>query len=114
MLIVMGIAAGLVAPTFLPPRRPDDAPLATLLRGARETAARRGESLYLDITASGQWRLEGAASTAQGVLASGILDAYRGPAGTLLVSPLGTCAFDARSAAAAQAIPIDPLVCEPR
>jgi len=114
VLIVMGVAAGLVAPAIVPPRRPDSPPLAALLRGARETAARRGESLYLDITASGQWHLEGVASREDGAFASGTLDGYRGPAATLVVSPIGTCAFDVRSVAAAQSIPIDPLVCEAR
>jgi prepilin-type N-terminal cleavage/methylation domain-containing protein len=114
VLILMGIAAGLVIPVLLPPRGLDASPLSELVRSARQTAARRGETLYVTMSASGQWRFDGAASLDQGPLATGALDDYQAPGGTLVVSPIGTCAFDVRSGAAAQAIPLDHLTCEVR
>jgi prepilin-type N-terminal cleavage/methylation domain-containing protein len=114
VLILMGIATGLVIPVLLPPRGPDVSPVSDLVRSARQTAARRGETLYVTVSASGQWRFDGAASLEEGPLASGTLDNYRAPGGTLVVSPIGTCAFDVRSGGAAQAIPLDHLTCEVR
>jgi prepilin-type N-terminal cleavage/methylation domain-containing protein len=112
VLILMAVAAGLIAPAFFPPRQSDSPPIATLVRGARNAAARRGETLYLTITASGRWHLEGGASSKAGMLSSGTLSDYQGPAATLVVSPIGTCAFDVRSGAAAQAVTLDLLTCE--
>jgi prepilin-type N-terminal cleavage/methylation domain-containing protein len=112
VVILMGIAAGLVIPALLPPRRPDGSPLSDLVRSARQTAARRGETLYVTISASGQWRFDGAASVTEGPLATGTIDEYQWPGGTLVVSPIGTCAFDVRSGDAARALPLDPLTCE--
>ena len=66
VLILMAVAAALVAPSFLPPRQPDTPPIVTLVRGARDAASRRGELLYLTIAQSGQWRLEGGASSRDG------------------------------------------------
>lgn len=114
VLLLMGVAAGLVIPALLPPRSADSSPLSDLVRSARQTAARRGEMLYVSISASGQWRFDGAASLEEGPLATGALVDYQAPGGTLVVSPIGTCAFDVRSGAAAQAIPLDYLTCEVR
>jgi prepilin-type N-terminal cleavage/methylation domain-containing protein len=111
VLILMGLLAGLVGPAFLPPRRPPESGLATLVRRAQDIAAQRGETVFLALAAGGAWRMDGAASLEAGAIATGRLDGYAAPAGTLVVSAVGTCAWDVRSTAAAQAVPLDPLTC---
>lgn len=112
VLILMGIAVGLVAPAFLPPRRAEESALAALIRRAQDIAAARGETVYLGIAASGDWRLDAGSAASAQALASGTLDGYDGPRAILVVSTLGTCGFDVRSSEAARAIPLDPLTCE--
>lgn len=112
VLILLGVAAGLVAPALRPPPRPDESGVAVLVRRARQTAARRAETIYLGLSPTGAWRIDGAASLAEGALATGVVTDYTGPPATLVISPIGTCAFDLRSSAAASALPIDVLTCE--
>lgn len=112
VLLVMVIAASVVAPAFLPSRPNDESSeLARLVRAARGAAASRGEMVFLRLSSSGAWRMEGATSAAAGDVASGTLKEYAGPAASLIVSPLGTCAFDVRSTEGAVAIPLDPMTC---
>ncbi len=82
------------------------------MRGVRELAERRGELVHLRVSASGDWQVEGAASPAAGTLAQGRLDDFAGPGFTLVVAPIGSCAFDVRSSGAASFLAIDPLTCE--
>ena len=112
VLILMGLAAALVAPALIAPRREPD--LKALLGRARDTAARRGEMVYLQIEPSGTWRLEGGANPLEGTLASGRIEPFLTAPATLVVSPLGSCAFDVRSGAAAQVVALDQLTCEIR
>ena len=112
VLILMGLAAALVAPALIAPRREPD--LKTLLGRARDAAARRGEMVYLQIEPSGTWRLEGGANPLEGTLASGRIEPFLTAPATLVVSPLGSCAFDVRSGAAAQVVVLDQLTCEIR
>ncbi|NIM47700.1 MAG: prepilin-type N-terminal cleavage/methylation domain-containing protein [Gemmatimonadales bacterium] len=114
VLILIGMAAGLVAPAVLPPDRAEESSLTALIGSARDAAVRRGEVVYLHIASTGQWHLRGAASLRRGALAEGRLTGFQGPAATLVLSPIGTCAFDVRSARVADAIPVDPLTCELR
>jgi prepilin-type N-terminal cleavage/methylation domain-containing protein len=110
VLVLLGMAAALAAPalrSFRPPRPA----LSSLIPGARDAAARRGETVYLRIGASGKWRMEGASSGA-GPLATGRVDPFPGLPLTLIVSPLGSCAFDLRSTDAARSIRLDPLTCK--
>ncbi|HEX7942394.1 MAG TPA: type II secretion system protein [Gemmatimonadaceae bacterium] len=111
VLALMGLAAGLVAPALLHARRQRPT-LGSLIPTAREEAARRGEMVYLRVTGSGQWRMEGAASSAAGPFAAGRVEPFPGVPLTLIVSPIGTCAFDVPSAAAARVIRLDPLTCD--
>ena len=112
VLILLGLAAALVAPALLPARHNDTSQFAALIAAARDAALRRGEVMWLRVERSGSWRLDGDASTAQGAVAMGRLDATPSGGFTLVISPLGSCAFDVRSDAAAQRIPLDPLTCE--
>src|SRR6266566_2807249 len=106
VLVLLGLAAALVAPAFVPPRA-RQTELVELIGATRDAAVRRGEVVALHVERSGAWQVEGVAA---GRLATPL------PAApfTLIVSPLGSCAFDVRSGAAARAIRLDPLTCEVR
>ena len=115
VLVVMGLMVGLVAPAVIPRREPDErVSHAPAVRFAREAAVRRGEIVYLRVDAYGAWRVDGASSSEDGALASGRIDRYSRAAATLVASPTGSCAFDVRSARAAEALELDPLTCELR
>ena len=115
VLVILAVAAALAVPALLRGGAADrENELSALIVGAREAAARRGETVYLSVSTSGDWRLEGAASRADGPLQSGSVDTFPGLPLTLIVSPVGTCGFDSRSGKAAQAIPLNSLTCELR
>ena len=58
--------------------------------------------------------MEAGANPTQAPLASGRVQPFLTAAVTLMVSPLGSCGFDVRSAAAVGAEVLDPLTCEMR
>jgi len=111
VLILMALAAGFVAPALIVPAEADRAPLIALLQTTRETAVQRGETLRLGIGSSGRWRLDGTSALEVEPIATGVLPNYDGPPATLVVSPLGMCAFDVLSDRAFQNISLDPLTC---
>ena len=70
--------------------------------------------MYVHVDPTGQWRMEAGADRSRGPLATGRVPPFLTASVTLMVSPLGSCAFDLRSAAAASAVALDPLTCEIR
>jgi len=114
VLTLLGLAAALVAPAILPARHTDASQFAALVAASRDAALRRAEVMWLRVERSGTWRLDGDASAAQGAVATGRLDVAPAGGFTLVISPLGSCAFDVRSDAAARAITLEPLTCEMR
>jgi prepilin-type N-terminal cleavage/methylation domain-containing protein len=111
VLILMGLAAALVAPALFSPRH-DESALRAVIGSARDAAARRGEVVYVHIDPTGQWRMQGGRNSLEGTLATGrVPPVFTAPV-TLAVSPLGSCAFDLPSAAAAGAVALDPLTCD--
>jgi prepilin-type N-terminal cleavage/methylation domain-containing protein len=112
VLVLLALAAALAAPALGPRSEPTVRGLESLIPAAREAAALRGETIYLRIAESGEWRMEGAASREDGPIESGQVEPFRGLPLTLIVSPVGSCGFDARSATAAAAFRLDPLACE--
>ena len=113
VLILMGLVAVLVAPALLPHHH-DQSDLNALLGRARELAARRGEIVYVHIDPTGEWRMEAGANLPQGPFATGRVQPFLTAPVTLMVSPLGSCGVDPRSAAAVGAQTLDPLTCEIR
>jgi type II secretion system protein H len=113
VLILMGLVAALVAPALFP-RHHDQSALNALLVSAREVAVRRGEVVYVHIDPTGEWRMEAGANPGQAPLANGRVEPFATAAVTLMVSPLGSCGFDVRSAAAVGAEVLNPLTCEIR
>ena len=113
VLVLMGLAAMLVAPALFPARH-DESARKALLRSARDAAARREQIVYVRIDPAGWWRMEGDASALAETLAVGRIDPIFPTPVTLVVSPLGSCAFDVRSGAAAAVVGLEPLTCELR
>jgi prepilin-type N-terminal cleavage/methylation domain-containing protein len=111
VLVLLGLAAALAAPA-LGSFRPARPALSSLVPAARDAAARRGETVSLRVAASGEWRIDGAASPGAGPLAAGRVAPFPGLPLMIVASPLGACAFDLRSTEAARAIPLDPLTCK--
>jgi len=115
VLILLAVSAALVAPAILFPEREATSVLVPVVDGTRQLAARRGETLYLQMAADGRWLVFGAASLSEGAITEGRLQGeYEGPAFTLVVAPIGSCGFDIASANVARVIDIDPLTCEVR
>jgi prepilin-type N-terminal cleavage/methylation domain-containing protein len=113
VLAIMALATALVAPALLRPFRDDSAQLAAVITSARETAAARGEIIYLRIDPTGDWHMEGGGSSREGEVTRGRMRPLARVPLALIVSPTGSCAFDVRSsAAAAAAVTLDPLTCE--
>lgn len=111
VLVLIGMAAALVIPALLRPRSGESG-LEELVSNAREAAIRRGETVFLRVGESGEWKIEGAAtSSGNGALLAGRVDPLPAPL-TLLVTPTGSCMLDVPSAAAAPGVRLDPLTCE--
>jgi prepilin-type N-terminal cleavage/methylation domain-containing protein len=111
VLAILALAATLAVPALKRTADHRESELASLILGSREAAARRGETVHLSISASGSWKMEGASSSADGPIQSGQVDPFPGLPLTLIVSPVGSCGFDARSAKVASVIGLDPLAC---
>lgn len=116
VLVIMGLAAALVAPTiFRSPAYDRQRQLTTLISVARDAAAKRGEVIYTSIQPNGAWTMEGGGLPLEGELTHGRMDPLSTAPLTLIVSPVGSCSFDVRStAAAAAAVRLDPLTCDIR
>jgi prepilin-type N-terminal cleavage/methylation domain-containing protein len=112
VLVLMGLAAALVIPIFRT-RASGASAMQSILTSARAAAALRGEIVYVRFEPSGDWHMEGGGSTLEGDFIGGRIAAPATVPLTLIVSPVGSCAFDVRSATAgARAIRLDPLTCQ--
>jgi prepilin-type N-terminal cleavage/methylation domain-containing protein len=112
VLALMGLAAALVLPALRTTGHRDSG-LQTVVTATRAAAAHRGEVIYLRVEPDGAWHMEGGGSPLEGDLTGGRIDALSTDPLTLIVSPVGSCAFDVRSTAAAAAVvTLDPLTCE--
>jgi prepilin-type N-terminal cleavage/methylation domain-containing protein len=116
VLVIMGLAAALVAPAiFRSPAYDRQRQVTALVDAARDAAAKRGEVIYASIAPNGVWTMEGGGLPLEGELTHGRIDPLSSAPLTLIVSPVGSCAFDVRStAAAAAAVRLDPLTCDIR
>lgn len=114
VLLLMGLAAALVAPSLVPRRAAARSGLDAAIENARTAAVRRGEVVRLRVDRSGAWRMDGAASADAPPLATGRVDAGAHGGLTLLFSPLGTCGSEVGDEAAAAALGLDTATCERR
>jgi prepilin-type N-terminal cleavage/methylation domain-containing protein len=113
VLVVLALAAALAAPALSRDTGHGESALGSLILGAREAAARRGETIHLTVSSSGSWAMQGAGSASDGPIRSGEVEPFPGAPLTLIVSPLGSCGFDAPSMQAASVIRLDFLSCTP-
>lgn len=111
VLVVLALAAAMAAPALSRSTDYRDGGLGSLIMGAREAAARRAETIHLTVSTTGSWTMVGAGSASDGPLQSGEVEPFPGLPLTLIVSPLGSCGFDAHSAQAASVIRLDFLSC---
>ncbi len=111
VLVVLALAASVAAPALRRQAEPRRSGLEAVLLGAREAAARRGETIHLTISESGAWRMVGAASPGEAPIQGGRVDPFPGLPFTLIVTPVGSCGFDVRSTAADSAVRLDPMSC---
>jgi prepilin-type N-terminal cleavage/methylation domain-containing protein len=113
VLALMGLAAMLVLPALRTAGH-RDSELQTVVTATRAAAAHRGEVIYLALEPDGTWHMEGGSgSPLEGDLTGGRIAPLATVPLTLIVSPVGSCAFDVRSTAGAAAVvTLDPLTCE--
>jgi hypothetical protein len=111
VMIVLSLAAAIALPGLSRRKEPRGGELPSLILLSQEAAARRGETIHLEIAGSGAWTIRGSASRADGPIRAGQVDSFPGLPLTLIVSPLGSCGFDARSAKSASEVRLDPLTC---
>ena len=116
VLVIMGLAAALVAPALLrSPVYDRQRQVTAVVQAAREAAAKRGEIIYVRFEPTGAWHMESGGLPLEGDVGHGRIDPLSSAGLTLIVSPVGSCAFDVRSTAAATAtVRMDPLTCDIR
>jgi prepilin-type N-terminal cleavage/methylation domain-containing protein len=112
VLALMGLAAALVLPIFRA-RASRESAIQNIVTSARAAAAQRGEIVFVRFEPSGDWHMEGGGSPLEGDFIGGRIAPLATVPLTLIVSPVGSCAFDVRSAAVgANTIRLDPLTCQ--
>ena len=91
VLVLLGLGAALVLPSLrLPARAPgEDAPLDR----ARATAIRRGESVRLSVSSTGDWTVRATADTSGATLLSGTATdtPEAGAPPSMVITALGVC-----------------------
>ena len=109
VLVLLGLAAAFVLPTLRLPATTPGA--ASALERARATAIRRGEAVRLSVSATGDWTVAATADTTGTILLSGTgADATgAGVAHSMVISALGSCLPEGRTASGTRAW--DPTRC---
>lgn len=108
VLAITGLALAIVAPSFVMRPLSPSAAMQEVINTARRAAARRAQTMTLEVRANGAWSLATAAENA--ALASGKLDSPAVRAFRVRVSPLGMC-VPQNDSVSAQSPPLDPLDC---
>ncbi len=92
VLVLLGLAAAFVLPVLERPVRSADQ--RTVLERARAVAVRRGESVRLQVDATGAWTVRATADTTDAILLSGAATTAAPDAGiarSIVISALGAC-----------------------
>jgi prepilin-type N-terminal cleavage/methylation domain-containing protein len=110
VIILIALAAGVAIPALRPAAAAPPS-LAGLIPTARDAAARRGETVRLRVTETGDWRLTGDA--AGDSIAAGRVPPFEGVPLTLVVGPLGTCQLEPDASPGPDRHPpsLDPFSC---
>lgn len=109
VLLVIGLATALVAPSLIMPEPAGKTPVDDLLARVVEMATSREQQLELAVRQDGQWHIY-TASTGE-ALAQGRWPGEPGQSFALLVSSLGTCGPEPGTHLPFE---LDPLMCEVR
>ena len=107
VLVLMGLALALVAPSLTPPPVAERDAMQRVLDAARAAAVRRAETVLLDVRPDGRWTAT--AGTDSVPLLHGVIDSAR--ALRLNISPLGACMPDPTARASVDGGSWDPLRC---
>ncbi len=86
-LVLLGLAAALVAPTFRTETAPRDE-FVTVLAQSREMAVRRAQTLVFEIDAQGRWKLTPVGDTT--TIGSGVVQAGSVSV-RMRITPMGVC-----------------------
>ncbi len=114
VLVLLGLALGLVAPSLLSPRHEaEENAVQRIIDAARRTAVRRAEAVTLAFQLDGRWVLEGGSTTDTLRLLAGSVAWPHAFAARLHISPLGACMLDAATDSEHSLI-VDPVRCRLR
>ncbi len=105
VLAITAVALAVVAPSLVIRPLSPAAELQNVINTSRRSAARRAQTLNLDVKVSGEWGLSSATDNAS--LGSGKLDVPVARGFRVRISPLGLCAPESDSVS----VPLDPLNC---
>src|SRR5918994_1243421 len=84
VMIVLSLAAGIALPALGRRTEPRGGELPSLILLSQEAAARRGETIHLEIAGSGAWTIQGSASRGDGPIRAGQVDSFPGLPLTLI------------------------------
>ena len=101
VLAILGLVASLTLPSF-PTSDPDESPLRAVIARARAEAARRAQTLDLDIQSDGQWIVSTSATPLLHGTIAGNAAALR-----LRITPLGVCFAESPAPAEWDAVACD-------
>ncbi|MBM4184965.1 MAG: prepilin-type N-terminal cleavage/methylation domain-containing protein [Gemmatimonadetes bacterium] len=110
VLVLLGLAISLAAPSFLAPGGPPDDDVQRVIDVARRTAVRRAQAVTLAIESDGRWVIEGSSGLDSGRLLTGTVTWTQQSPVRLDISPLGACLLYARTSS----LTIDPVRCRLR
>jgi hypothetical protein len=114
VLILMGLATALVAPSLLPGPTDPDASLQRVLADAQAAAIRRGEPVLVEVGVRGEWTARGASSgETDAVLGrGGLAEAWVPPHPYVLrIAPTGSCGMELAADTTGWRPPLDLLTC---
>jgi prepilin-type N-terminal cleavage/methylation domain-containing protein len=111
VLVLLGLAIALVAPSLVPPRATPDDAVQQVIDAARRLAVRRASAVTLSLDAEGRWVVDEAGLAGAPPLLAGALARPPASALRLHISPLGACLRDPAPAAAAAPPDLDPVRC---
>ncbi len=108
VLAITALALAVVAPSLVIRPLSPDAAIQDVITASRRSAARRAQTLTLEVKANGEWDLRSVSENAP--LNKGKLDTPVTRAFRVRISPLGMCAPEGDSVAS-NSLPLDPLNC---
>jgi prepilin-type N-terminal cleavage/methylation domain-containing protein len=110
VLLLLGLAFALVAPSFVSPRNKQDDAVQRLIDEARRLAVQRAGAVTLSIRADGAWTIESQGSLDMTQLKQGSIDRTAAVPMRVQVSALGACLLESMLETNG-AVTLDPVHC---